>query len=198
MEDTQATAGDRPGGTVRAWLTVVTVSIIASTGYGGFRLASRIDLGAETGAGLIALSVITGFAVFFSPCSFPLLVALLARPVRTAKDSHQRRTGLAAALAIGTGASLFLLFVGVIVGLAGEGVAQSVGFSTLPGRALRAGVASIILTAGLVQLNLVQLPLSRMARLAAPIGRRRAAISNDHEHGANVLYGFGFILAGFG
>lgn len=198
MSDTQAATTEEPGGTVRILLTVTTVTLVALAGYGGFRLAARVDLGAEAGAGLTALAVITGFAVFFSPCSFPLLVALLARPLTSSEDAHRRRNGLADALAMGAGAALFLLIVGVVVGLVGEGIVQSVGFSTLPGRTLRAGVAAIILTAGLIQLGIVRVPLWRLTRLAEPINRQRVAISDRHEHGANVLYGFGFILAGFG
>lgn len=40
-----------------------TALLIAVAGYGGFRLAAHVDLGAETGAGLVVLAVITGFAV---------------------------------------------------------------------------------------------------------------------------------------
>lgn len=198
MSDTQAVTTGQPGGTMRVMLTIATVVLVALAGYGGFRLAARIDLGAEAGAGLITLAVITGFAVFFSPCSFPLLVGLLARPVGTSQETHRRRARLSTALAMGAGAALFLLSVGVVVGLAGEGIAQTVGFSTVPGRILRAAVAAVILTAGLVQLGIVQVPLWRLTRLAGPIDRRRVALSDRHQHGANVLYGFGFILAGFG
>lgn len=194
----QTTTTNRPGRGVRALLTVMAVTIVAVAGYGGFRLAARLDLGAEAGAGMVALAVVTGFAVFFSPCSFPLLVALLAGPDRTARAGQRRRESLTAALAMGAGASMFLLAIGVVVGLAGEAVVQTVGFSTAPGRILRGAVAVIVIAAGLTQLGLIQLPLWRVTRFAQPIERQRVNISDRHQHAAQVLYGFGFVVAGFG
>lgn len=198
MPDLTESPTRRPGRRIRSILLTSTVALTAVAGYGGFRLAAQIDLGAETGAGLVVLAVITGFAVFFSPCSFPLLVAILARPVGASHSTQRRRTSLTPALAMGTGAALFLLIVGAVVGLVGEGIAQAVGFSTVPGRVLRATVAAIVLTAGLVQLGVIQVPLWRVTRLAAPLETQRAAISDRHQHAAHVLYGFGFVLAGFG
>ena len=197
-ETEQAATTSRPGGMVRALLTVTSVMVVALAGYGGFRLAARLDLGAGAGAGVVALAVITGFAVFFSPCSFPLLVAMLAGPDRSAQASERRRDGLTAALAMGAGAAMFLLAVGVVVGLAGEAVVQSVSFSTTPGRILRSAVAAVVIVAGLTQLGLVQLPFWRVTRFAQPIEQRRVNIASRHQHAAQVLYGFGFVVAGFG
>ncbi len=194
----QAATTNQPGGRVRALLTFVFVAVAAVAGYGGPRLAARLDLGAEAGAGVVALAVVTGFAVFFSPCSFPLLVALLAGPDRAANARQRHRDSLTAALAMGAGASVFLLAVGVVVGLAGEAVVQSVGFSTAPGRVLRGAVSVIVIAAGLTQLGLIQLPFWRVTRLAQPIERLRISISDRHQHAAQVLYGFGFVVAGFG
>ena len=198
MVEEQAATAQLQRDRIRTILTVSTVSLVALAGYGGFRLAAQIDLGDQAGAGLIALAVITGFAVFFSPCSFPLLVAMLARPASAPDGIKGRRDGLLTALTVGTGAALFLMIAGLLIGLAGEGLAQSVSFSTVPGRVLRAAVAAIILTAGLVQLGVVRLPLWRVTRLAGPIDRRRTSIADRHQHTAHLLYGFGFVLAGFG
>lgn len=197
-ETEEAATTDRTGRRIRALLTVLAVTIVAVAGYGGFRLAARLDLGTEAGAGVVALAVVTGFAVFFSPCSFPLLVALLAGPDRAAHARRRRRESFTTALAMGAGASMFLLAVGVVVGLAGETVVQSVGFSTAPGRILRGGVAAIVIVAGLTQLGVIQLPFWRVTRFAQPIERQRVNISDRHQHAAQVLYGFGFIVAGFG
>jgi cytochrome c biogenesis protein CcdA len=199
MSDTdQAAATVRSGGMIRALLTITTITLVAIAGYGGFRFAATLDLGTEAGAGLVALAVITGFAVFFSPCSFPLLVAMLAGPNRASNAAQRRRESLTAAIAVGAGASLFLLAVGIIVGVAGEAVVQSVGFSTTPGRILRGAVAAVILAAGLTQLGVLQLPLGRVTRFAQPIDRHRVKLSGQHQHAAQVLYGFGFVVAGFG
>jgi cytochrome c biogenesis protein CcdA len=185
-------------GSARTLLTVAAVTLVAVAGYGGFRVAAGLDLAAETGIGLVVLAVITGFAVFFSPCSFPLLVAMLAGTDRAAATGRHRRDSLGVALAIGAGASIFLLTVGAVVGLLGEGVVRSIGFSTTPGRLLRGAVAVTIIAAGLTQLGVLRLPLWRIARFAQPIDRQRTKVAPTDRQAANVLYGFGFVIAGFG
>ena len=88
--------------------------------------------------------------------------------------------------------------MGVVVGIVGEGLVHSIGFSTYPGRVLRAAVAAMIVAAGLVQLGVLRVPLWRVTRFAQPIERRRAGLFEYHRQAAHVLYGFGFIVAGFG
>lgn len=183
---------------VRTVMTIAVVAVAAIAGYVGFRLAAGLELGAEAGAGMVALAALTGFAVFFSPCSFPLVLGLLAGSDSAAAAGQRRRDAVATALAMGVGAAVFLLLVGVAVGLLGEGLAQSVGFNTVGGRVLRCAVGAILVTSGLIQLGFISVPLWRVTRFAQPIDRRRAAIAAQHPHRAHVLYGFGFILAGFG
>jgi cytochrome c biogenesis protein CcdA len=186
------------GASRRTLFSLAAVSLLALAGYFGFRLAVSLDLASETGTGVIVLATITGFFVFFSPCSFPLLIAMLAGSDRAASAGHRRREGFTTALAIGLGASVFLLTVGLVVGLVGEGLVQSIGFSTTPGRLLRGGVAAVILVAGLTQLGVVQLPLWRLTRFAQPLERRRADLAGHNRRAAQTLYGFGFVIAGFG
>ena len=101
-------------------------------------------------------------------------------------------------MAIGAGAAAFLVVVGVVVGAVGEGVVRVVGFSTAGGRMLRGLVAAVVISAGLVQLGVIRLPLGRLTRLAQPIERQRISVADRHRRGAQALYGFGFVLAGFG
>ena len=188
----------RTQGAVTGWgLMLAGVSVAALGGYAGFRWAAALDLSGQAGAGLVALAAVTGFAVFFSPCSFPLLVGMLAGPN---VDPRQRRPGDAvrSALAVGLGASMFLLLVGAVVGLVGDGIADHVGFSTTGGRALRGTVAGVLVVAGLVQLGRVSVPLGRVVPLAGPLARRRVDVAARSRRGGQVLYGFGFVLAGFG
>lgn len=183
---------------LRWLLSVGAVTLVSVAGYGGFRVAAGLGVASETGAGVVALAVLTGFAVFFSPCSFPLLVALLAGSDRAVAAGQRRRDSIKTALAIGAGAAVFLLVIGIVVGLAGEGIVRSVGFSTTAGRLLRALVSLVIIGAGLAQLGRLRLPFWRVPPLARPIDQRRSDMSQDHPHAAHVLYGFGFIIAGFG
>ena len=178
-------------------LTIAAVAVVAGAGYTGFRIATPLDLGGEAGAGLVALAAVTGLAAFFSPCSFPLLLGLLAGSDR-AVARPRRRDAVATALALGAGAAAFLLVFGIAVGIAGEGLARSVGFSTAGGRILRGFVAAVVITSGLVQLGLISVPLWRVTRIAQPLERRRTAIAGRHPRSAELLYGFGFVVAGFG
>ena len=171
---------------------------IIAVGYTGFRYAARVDLGGEAGAGLAALAVITGFAAFFSPCSFPLLIGLLAGSDTAVAGGRSRREGIRSALAMGVGAASFLILTGAVVGLLGAGVAQNVNFSSPTGRTLRGVVAVVIVAAGLIQLGVLSVPFWRVARLAQPIDRLRLAATTEHRRVAQGLYGFGFVLAGFG
>jgi cytochrome c biogenesis protein CcdA len=189
-------------------LTLIGVTVAALGGFAGFRWAATLDLGGQAGAGLVALAAVTGFAVFFSPCSFPLLVTMLAGPTTSAarsvgdRDSNDidrsRVSGIKAALAVGFGAALFLLIAGVFVGLLGDGIARYVGFATSGGRLLRGAVAVLLVVFGLVQLGVVRLPLARFARFAGPLERRRVAVAESHPRAGQVLYGMGFVVAGFG
>jgi len=183
---------------VRWALLLVGVTAAALGGYGGFRWAATLDLGGQAGAGLVALAVVTGFAVFFSPCSFPLLITMLARPTGDETENGQRHDGVRSALAVGFGASAFLLLTGAAIGLLGDGLADQVGFSTRGGRILRGVVAGVLVLFGLVQLGMIELPLAKLARLAGPLDRRRVAMATAHRRRGQVLYGFGFVLAGFG
>lgn len=178
-------------------LPIIAVIVTLTAGYLGFRLAAGLDLGDQAGAGLVALAAVTGAAVVFSPCSFPLLVTLLAGPDRQAARDR-RLDGLRSALAIAAGAAAFLLLAGVTVGVAGEGLASAVNFSSTGGRLLRAAVAAVLVGAGLIQLGLVNAPLARVTVLAGPLERRRVATATSHRGRAQFLYGFAFVLAGFG
>ena len=174
------------------------VLAVALAGYVGFRWSGRLDLGGEAGAGLMALAVVTGFAAFFSPCSFPLLVGLLTGQTRVSVAGRSTREGVRSAMAMGAGAAAFLVGVGALVGLVGQGITGVIGLTTPTGRALRGVVAAVIGTAGLVQLGVLYVPLGRFARLAQPIQRARTVVSARHRRAGDVLYGFGFLLAGFG
>lgn len=180
-----------------AWLAGAVFTVTVG-GYVGFRVAASIDLGRQVGAGLIALAVVTGAAVVFSPCSFPLLVTLLGGLDRDDRVGERRSDGLGSALSIAAGAVVFLLLAGLAVGMAGEAVASAVKFSSTGGRLLRGGVAAVLIGAGLVQLGVIAAPLSRVAAVAGPLERRRLAIAGSHRRGAQVLYGFAFVFAGFG
>ena len=202
MPDAPAVEMPRP---TRSALVAWTVGLIASiavalAGYLGFRWGAPQAHGGATGAGLLALAALVGFLVLFSPCSFPLLVAMLVAPP-VSEDDHPARRGKAAyrsALAVGAGAAAFLMIVGLVIGVIGTGITRWVGFPTTGGRIVRGVVAAVLVLSGLAQLGVVSLPWGRLAGLADPIARRRQALDGRHQHRGEVLYGFAFVLAGIG
>lgn len=193
---TRSPSGAAPN--IAVWLVGVVVMVTIGGGYVGFRLGASLDLDQQVGAGLIALAVVTGAAVVFSPCSFPLLVTLLGGSDQHDVAGQRRADGLRSGLSIAAGAAVFLVLAGLVVGVAGEAVASAVNFSSTGGRLLRGGVAAVLVVAGLIQLGVIHAPLSRVAVVAGPLERRRQAIAGSHRGRGQALYGFAFVLAGFG
>lgn len=188
------------------WYMLLTVGIglLALTGYGGYVLYPRFNLPNVTGAGLFVLAAMAGIASFFSPCSFPLLATLLIRSVRdqdnVKEPSSGRKIGRAlkygAALAVG--ATSFLLLVGAGIALGGGALFKQVTFTSTEGRALRLAVGIFLIILGLVQTGRLTLPFGRVADLAFPLQKVQARVRRQHPTVGFGLFGFGYILAGFG
>ena len=117
----------RPG--IGYLLLALAVGVVALAGYGGYVLYPRFDLPAVEGAALLGLAAAAGLGSFFSPCSFPLLVALLGRaPGADSERSGPPPLRFAGALAasflpglpglLATGLAGALLFAYVLQGLA--------------------------------------------------------------------------------
>lgn len=123
--------------------------MVAAAGYVGFRTAGHLNLGTTAGAGVVVLAVVTGFSAFFSPCSFPLLLGLLASSDASTARGQTKSDGLRTA-------------------------------------------------AGSVQLGFLKVPFHRLTTLVGPIDSLRVEISSRHRRSSQVLYGFGFVIAGFG
>jgi hypothetical protein len=87
-DGTETAAGSR-----YALLAAATAGV-ALVGYFGHVFYPRFDLPAGTGVTLCVLAAGAGIASFFSPCSFPRLVSMLARPIaayRTARRGNPKR-----------------------------------------------------------------------------------------------------------
>jgi hypothetical protein len=81
----------RPARTRYLLLTAATVAA-GLAGYTGYLLYPRSDLPSGAGAELLLLAAAAGIASIFSPCSFPLLLSVLAR---APGGTGQGRTGRA-------------------------------------------------------------------------------------------------------
>jgi cytochrome c biogenesis protein CcdA len=203
----------------RYFLLAAGVVILALAGYSGYVLYPRFDLPAVTGVGLLLLAAAAGVAAFFSPCSFPLLVTLLARQTggqrekregRRKKEEGRRQreegrreraawpVALRFALAFSLGATVFLLLAGGLIALGGGHLFAEVTFTSAAGRIIRAVVGAGLFVLGLAQVGVIRLPFDRIAVAASPLWPKRSQLQRRPSLWSYTLYGFGYLLAGFG
>jgi cytochrome c biogenesis protein CcdA len=185
-------------GQARLGLVIAGTVLVALVGYVGFRLFPTLGDGTETGAALMALAAAIGFAAFFSPCSFPLMLATLGRQAKAGTGRSRLKPALRFALAASIGAVAFLMGFGLLLSLGGEGIARQITFTSTTGRALRITAGTLLITMGLVQLGNVTIPFYKLSNLATPIDRHRTEKGNPDRFSSHVLYGFGYLIAGFG
>lgn len=170
---------------------------IAVAGFGTFVTYLRLDLAAFAASGLLLLGVAAGAASFFSPCSFPLLVTLLARESSAEPDpgpSGAKALRFAAALAIGL--TSFLVLTGALLALGAGRIVREVTFTSDPGRILRVIVGGFLTVLGLFQIR--GLRFTPADRLRRPLQSLQAKLRRKSPGLGFALFGFGYVLAGFG
>jgi len=180
----------------RLALLVVVTLVVGFAGYVGFRVFRSFDVGGATGVGLVVVAATVGIAAFFSPCSFPLLLTTLTRRATTSPE-HRVRDTLRFATGASVGAVAFIVGFGLLLSLGGGAIARLFSLDSAQGRILRVVVGVVLIVMGLVQLGAINLRFSGMTKLAEPIDRRRAAIGDETRFSSHVLYGFGYLAAGF-
>jgi len=181
----------------RMGLLIFATLVVALAGYIGFRVFKQFDVGAATGAGLVVVAATVGIAAFFSPCSFPLLLTTLTRQASASPD-HRGRSAFRFAAGASIGAVSFVIGFGLLLSVGGGVIASQFGFDSPQGRVLRVVVGITLIVMGLVQLGKIRVPFDNLTRLAQPIDRARAGISDETRFSSHVLYGFGYLVAGFG
>ena len=182
----------------RYGLLILAILLLSVIGFLGYTIYPRFDLPAVSGIGLLILALGAGIASFFTPCSFPLLTALLARSIISdeSKGSFHRAIQYAAALSIG--ASLFLLLVGIGLSLGAGILFEQITFTSLAGRLLRLIVGGTLIFLGVVQLGHLAMPFDKVTSIATPIRRLQIKLRDDHPVIGFVIFGFAYILSGFG
>lgn len=177
---------------------IVVVAIVAAAGFVGYVLYPRFDLPAVEGAGLLGLAAAGGVASFFSPCSFPLLMTLLARQADTDSGSGRAARPAVFGGSLGLGAALFLLLAGLVIALGGEALFAGVTFTSTAGIAIRVALGLLLIFLGLIQVGVLPLSMHTVSRLAEPLLRAQARLRRDRPVFGFGMFGFGYVLAGFG
>lgn len=188
-----------PGsGRIRYGLLAVAIVLAGLAGYVGYVVYPRFHLPSVAGAGLLLLAAGAGVAAFFSPCSFPLLLTLLARQVRGGRPQNRLRSVLIFAGAFSAGAVAFVLSLGVLIGLGGRGIASSVTFTSPTGVAIRIAVGLLLVVLGLIQAEVMPVSFHAVEALTRPILQRQASFRREHPVAGFAAFGFAYLIIGFG
>jgi len=165
--------------------------VVGVAGYVGFVAFARAER--SSGTALLLLAAATGFAAFFSPCSFPLLLTFLAR-----RADESVMTTAVTALRVGAGAASLLVVLAGVVAVSGDALTSVIAFDQPVGRALRFVVGMLLVGFGLRQARLLRL---RMRWLDWVAGRAASAFDPSQRSSraaGDFAYGFGYLIAGFG
>lgn len=169
------------------------VSAVAAFGYAGYLLYPRFNLPPALGTGLLVLAASAGIASFFSPCSFPLLLTVLGRV-----EGDTAARPFARAVALSMGASAFLLMTGGAVALGGAALLEGVVFTSTAGRLIRISAGILLIVLGLSQAGYLKIPLHGVESLARRLMKREARLRRRSPFTGFFLFGFIYLLAGFG
>lgn len=187
---------NRPVG--RYAVLVFAVVVVAVAGYAGYVVYPRFDLPAIQGAGLLGLAAAAGIASFFSPCSFPLLVGLLGRQAVAQTESGRSANPAVFGGALALGAAVFMLLAGLVIALGGEALFAGVTFTSTAGITIRTIVGLLLIFLGLIQIGILPFSLHGVKRLGRPITRAQARLRRERPVAGFAVFGFGYVLAGFG
>lgn len=185
-------------GRTRYLILVVAVLVVAVAGYVGYVVYPRLDLPAVEGVGLLGLAAAAGVASFFSPCSFPLLVTLLGRQV--VQDAEAGRSPRPAVFggSLALGAAVFMLAAGLVIGVGGEALLAGVTFASTAGITIRVVVGVLLVSLGLIQVGVIPFSMHAVSRFAQPLVWSQARLRRDRPVAGFAMFGFGYVLAGFG
>jgi cytochrome c biogenesis protein CcdA len=179
-------------------LLVIGVVLLGLAGYAGYATYPRFHLPSVAGAALLALAAGAGLAAFFSPCSFPLLLTLLAREAGAADRPGPTARVAAFAAAFSAGIVGFLAVLGGLIALGGRGLASSVTFLSSTGVAIRITVGSLLMILGLIQAEVLPGSFHGVERLTRPLQGRLAGFRRGHPIAGATLFGFVYLLIAFG
>ena len=181
----------RRRGQVRLAIVTLGVLVVGLVGYLGF--VWFVDSDRAGSSGVLVLGAVTGFAAFFSPCSFPLLLTFLAR-----RADESKASAFKSALRVGFGATLMLGVLGLALALGGAAIGTIVQFDQPLGRGFRFLLGLLLVFLGLRQARVLTLRISWLDSFARVAGQVFDPSKTSSQAGGDVVYGLGYLLAGFG
>ncbi|HEX2029844.1 MAG TPA: hypothetical protein VHL78_00380 [Actinomycetota bacterium] len=182
----------------RFLLLAAGLALAGVAGYLGYALYPRFELPAATGATFWLLAAAAGTASFFSPCSFPLLLTLLARRVEASPAGRRGRGALSFAAMFSAGAVAFLALVGLALGAGAGAAVGAVTFTSPAGIAIRIAVGTVLIGLGLIQAEVLPLSFHPVERALRPLSAGVARLRRSHPATGTVAFGFAYLLIGFG
>lgn len=178
---------------------VFAAGALGLAGYLGYVIYPRFDLPAGAGSGLLVLAAAAGIGSFFSPCSFPLLVSMLARPLAQEEPGHRLfARALSYATALSIGAAAFLTLTGGALAIGAGSLIEDVTFTSTAGRVLRTVVGAALIAMGLVQTGRLPVNLRRFEPALHGSLKRQAQLRRRRPLLGLIVFGFLYLLAGFG
>jgi cytochrome c biogenesis protein CcdA len=126
------------------------------------------------------------------------MVTLLAR--QAVDDSEAGRPPRPAVFgaSLALGAAVFMLLAGIVIAAGGEALFSRVTFTSTAGITIRVIVGGLLVFLGLIQVGVVPVSLHAVSRLAQPFLRGQARLRRERPVAGFALFGFGYVLAGFG
>lgn len=164
------------------------IVVVGVAGYLGF--IAFVSRRGEV-VGTLGLAAATGFAAFFSPCSFPLMLTFVGRRSEASPGSLA-----GSVLLVGAGAATVLALLALVVGITGDWLSRVVNFSSPTGRILRLLVAGFLLAFGAKHAGLMRFRAGWLDR-AASFASRVLDPSRRQGPAHDFVYGSGYLLAGF-
>jgi cytochrome c biogenesis protein CcdA len=186
----------RPGWAGYAVLAAGVV-LLGVAGYVGYVTYPRFNLPSVAGAGILLLGAAAGVASFFSPCSFPLLLTLLAREVRGGRRGRLQAVVIFAG-AFSAGAVAFLALLGALIGVGGRGLVGSVTFTSPLGITVRIVVGALLVALGLIQAGVIPVSFHGVERVTRPLTEAQARLRRERPVAGFALFGFAYLIIGFG
>jgi cytochrome c biogenesis protein CcdA len=126
---------------------------------------------------------------------------MLARPIAAearAQPGHPFRKAAMFAAGLSVGASVFLVVVGIAISAGASTYFDDVTFTSTAGITIRLVVGVLLIMLGLIQLNVLPISFRRFEPAVHGYLRRQAQVRRRRLVLGFTLFGFGYLLAGFG